>query len=302
MKNRIESRALKLSAVGALLMALLGIGFSLAADSDAILLDGFFSLITFIMSLLTMKISRVVLKPDDEKYQFGYAGFEPLLNSLKGLIIVVVSGFAVVGAVDVILDGGQEMALGIAMIYTVIASAGCLAIAFLLRHYAAKSNSSLVVVDAKNWMIDGGISSAVMFAFLGAYLIQDTGLSGIVPYTDSILVIIIVVISLPIPVKIIKENVGELLQIAPPEEMQESVRKSIDKALNDVELNDKKIRMVKVGRYFYILVHILFDEDYPFDRLSMLDDIRIKIIEHIKEVQPSLIADIIFTSDKSYLE
>ena len=81
----LEKRALIVSVIGALVMAGLGIGFSLVTQSNAILLDGIFSLIGFTAGLIALRVSRLVQQPDDEHYQFGYGGFEAFFNLLKGI-------------------------------------------------------------------------------------------------------------------------------------------------------------------------------------------------------------------------
>ena len=73
-------------------MAALGIGFGLVTESDAIMLDGFFSLIGFVMALVTIRVARLVVQPADEHFQFGYAQFEPFLNAMKGLLMLGVAG------------------------------------------------------------------------------------------------------------------------------------------------------------------------------------------------------------------
>ena len=55
-----EQRALRISVVGALLMAALGFAFFIPTDSEAILLDGVFSLVGFVMGLLTSERKRMM--------------------------------------------------------------------------------------------------------------------------------------------------------------------------------------------------------------------------------------------------
>lgn len=88
--QKIEQFALKLSIVGTLFMAILGFSFAYLSRSEAVMLDGVFSLVAFTMSLLTLYVSRLVIKPDDDLFHFGYARFEPLLNVCKSLIIFVI--------------------------------------------------------------------------------------------------------------------------------------------------------------------------------------------------------------------
>ena len=70
-KTTVENRALKLSVAGTLFMALLGFSFALITGSGAILLDGIYSLVTFAMSLLTLKVAELVRRPDDDHLPVG---------------------------------------------------------------------------------------------------------------------------------------------------------------------------------------------------------------------------------------
>lgn len=104
-----DTRALRLPASTRLGLAALGIGFGLAAVSSAILLDGFFSLIGFVMAPVTIRVAPLVVQPPDERFHFGYAQREPFLNAVKGLLMPGVSGFALVGAVGAIVHGGRDL-------------------------------------------------------------------------------------------------------------------------------------------------------------------------------------------------
>ena len=106
-----EQFALKLSVAGSVFMALLGIGFAIQTRSEAIMLDGLFSLITFIMSLLTLKVASLIHKGESPRFQFGYNNFEPLLNMVKGLIILTLSVFALASSVSALLHGGARTAV-----------------------------------------------------------------------------------------------------------------------------------------------------------------------------------------------
>ena len=146
-----ETRALRLSVWMSLVMAALGIGFGLVTESDAIMLDGFFSLIGFVMALVTIRVARLVVQPADEHFQFGYAQFEPFLNAMKGLLMLGVAGFAFAGAVDSLLHGGRDIKPGIATLYAVIALTGCLAVGAAQRKAAAGSTRPTWARWASTW-------------------------------------------------------------------------------------------------------------------------------------------------------
>jgi predicted Co/Zn/Cd cation transporter (cation efflux family) len=118
-----EKRGLWLSIIGALFMAALGIGFAILTSSNAVLLDGLFSLIGFAIGLVSLRVAMLVRRPDDEVYHFGYAAYEPMLNLSKGLLMAFVTIFALVSAVQVVLQGGREIQAGWASVYAWIAAA-----------------------------------------------------------------------------------------------------------------------------------------------------------------------------------
>lgn len=90
-------------------MGALGFLFSVVTGSEAILLDGIFSSINAVIGFITLRVAALVQRPDDSRFQFGYASFEPLTNTIKGLIILVVCCFALVSAVVTVRSGGREM-------------------------------------------------------------------------------------------------------------------------------------------------------------------------------------------------
>ena len=97
---RSERGALVLSAAAAALLAAVGIAAAVATGSGAILLDGLFNLCFCVTALFTLRVARLLARPDDERYPFGYLFFEPLINTVKGLLILGVSAFALVDAGD----------------------------------------------------------------------------------------------------------------------------------------------------------------------------------------------------------
>ena len=98
----LEARALRLNSLGGLAMAILGLGFAVISKSEAILLDGFFSLIGFAVSLLTQKVARLALRPGNHTILFGYVSFEPMLNLSKGLLMGLIGLFALILRLSII--------------------------------------------------------------------------------------------------------------------------------------------------------------------------------------------------------
>jgi len=297
-----ETRALKLSVVMSLLMAVLGITFAILAGSNAILLDGFFSLIGFGGGLVTIRVAKLVQQPPDEHFHFGYAQFEPFLNLGKGLLTLGVAAFALISAAITILEGGRDLEPGVAVVYAVIAVIGCLIVTVVQRRAARQTNSPLLEVDAKNWFIDSVLSAVVALTFLAAVFLERGSLAWVVPYIDSVLVIVLVLAILRIPIGVTKTSLGELLSLAPETETQNEIRRRFDSATEALPLANSYVRMVRVGRYFYVLIQLILKPDYRLTRVGELDTIRERIAAAMKGVHPSFIMDTVFTEDEKWVK
>ncbi len=293
----LEQRGLRLSAIGALGMAALGIGFSFPTGSEAVLLDGLFSLIGFAVGLVAMRVAALVARPDDESFHFGYAAYEPMLNMAKGLLIAFVTLFAFISAIGSIFDGGREVEGSMAVVYALIAGIGCLVIAFTLRSIGRRTNSPLLEVDAKNWLMDGLISGAVAVAFGIVVLLKSSSFASWVPYTDPAIVILLVLLTLPIPVQIIRANWNQLLGRAPNLELQNEARQRVDQALASHPGLTPHIRLLETGRHAYVQLYITLGEEAKFETIDDLDRLRSEIHNTVAQGDSTISLDVIFTRD-----
>jgi cation diffusion facilitator family transporter len=296
----LEQRALKLSIVGAAGMAFLGILFALLTRSQAIMLDGLFSLIGFAMGFATLKVARMVNQPDDQQFHFGYASFEPFVNLAKGLIITFLAIFALYSAVDALSHGGRPIASGYALLYAIVGAAGCFVIASIQRRTAAKTGSPLVEVDARSWLIDGLLTSAVCIAFLIVVLMERTEWVVYTPYADPVIVIGLVAFAAPLPFTIIRNNLRQLLLGAPEPEFQKKVRAKLESATKGLPIRRTVLRMVKVGRVLYLQVYLVVAESEKAVGLDDLDAVRESIAGEIGRAFPELAIDVVFTRDEKW--
>jgi len=303
MENKHNERnALILSIVGALIMAALGIGFSFLTGSNAILLDGLFSLAGAGGGFVALKIADLVQQPDDEHFQFGYASFEPMFNLFKGLIIAFVGIYAALAAIDSLMQGGRPINTGYALIYGVLVSTACFIVAVYQRRVAKKANSPLVEVDAANWFIDGALTLAVLAAFLIAYLMRGTSYEWMIDYVDPAIVVSLVALTAPVPFLIIRDNLRELLLGAPDSTLQQKVTAAIAAELSEFPDADYHVRMVKLGRRFFLSIYLILPASgHPADEISVQDSIRERIVTAIKPHFPASTAEVLFTRDRKWV-
>ena len=140
---RVEKRFLVISALCNLVLGGLGIAFAIVSASQAIQLDGLFNLSYFVTGLFTVKVAALVAGGDDDRFPHGYAFFEPLVNGVKGTLVLGVSLMAIVGAVQALFGGGRVIAAEEAIAYGILASLICWGIAWFSRRVSKSTDSPL---------------------------------------------------------------------------------------------------------------------------------------------------------------
>ena len=298
MKDSEEQHALRLAIYGNIFFTVAGLGFAFYTASQAVLLDGVFSAIALVLAVVTLYISRLLQRPGNQDYPFGYAVFEPLLNLVKGLIIGLVMVVSMLRAIDTLLAGGHSIRLGGVLIYAVSATITCLAIALYMRNKAAHGGWPLVEVEVKNWFMDAVISGVVAGSFFLVWILEGTAADPWLNYVDPILVILISLFFLSIPFGIIRENWAQISGNSPPDDISEPVQRIIDEVLPNFGVNRKILRLAQIGRMDYLQLYVLLDgsQATSFD-VHKMDEIRNELYQRLVLVRPNITLDIVFTHD-----
>ena len=294
-----ERKALKFSLFGVLAFIALALGFAVITGSDAILFDGIFSLVGFCMTLLTLKVAQWVERPDDDRFHFGYAAMEPTLNLFKSLTIIVICVFAFIGALERLLQGGTPTEYGWAVVYGFFATVGCFLVSWYMYRKSAVARSELVLVEAKNWFVDGMLSGSIFFGFISAFLLQKFELGEYAPLVDPSLLMLLVVLSLPIPAKVMWDSLKEVLDMAPHDELVQELESRLMASLDEVDTEHVEFRVSKQGRSIYVLVHVVVAEDFAIAAVSDLDEIRRQSQDRIREWNPAVLLDMLFIRDRA---
>lgn len=295
-----ERSALRLSIWGALIMAFLGFLFAFLTSSQAILLDGIFSLLGCGLAFATLHVAGMVLRPDDEHFPFGYAGFESLLNLIKGLAIGLVSIIAGYAAIESLFHGGRDIAAGGAAIYGGLAAAACFIFWWVQRRGYRATGSPLLEVDAKNWLVDGAISLAVALGFVAAVVLEASRYSDWVPYVDPILVLVVVAATVSVPFGIIRTGFGELLLAAPPLDNLEKLEVAMRDLLASTGTVEHVPRLVRRGRAHYLNLYLIVDGNSPLNDVRAQDAFRTKALATLSPLLPNLVIDLMVTRERHW--
>ncbi|MDJ0951288.1 MAG: cation diffusion facilitator family transporter [Alphaproteobacteria bacterium] len=297
---RQERRGLVISACAAFTLGVVGMAFFAITGADAILLDGLFNLSYFVTGLFTLKVAELLQRGDDKQFPYGYAFFEPLVNGVKGLLVLGISVMAFAGAVQALFTGGREIAAGAAILYGAIASTVCWTMALMMRVFAKRTESPLLVADAANWVVNAAISTAVLVAFLSILVLQAVGLDRWTPYVDPTVVVIVALASVSVPGRMTWQAVMELLNRAPPKKIRRQVTKTLRECLADLPVQGLFVRVIQPGRTRMVTVHVVLPSDFRIAGLGQLDGIRAKSLAALEQGHPGVVLDMVFTADPAW--
>ena len=295
MNNSYERSGLLTSIVGSLLFGSLGITFAIFTGSQAVLLDGAFNLVAALMAFIGLKIANSLERPETEHYPIGFYALEPLFVLGKGLILLLLTTYVIVNNVIIMINGGNELNLGLVLIYLSVALVGNMIVYFRIRSKNVKTSSPILAIETENWKINVAITGGIALAILISFLLRDSFLKDYLRYVDQVIVIIVATLSLPVPVTAIKEGLGDLLLFAPPDETRNKIREAVLEEMDQFKTVDcRHFLMLKTGRKIWISLFIYSDE--PSIPTDLPDQIKDRLSTRIGQDYEACNVDVLLTS------
>jgi cation diffusion facilitator family transporter len=293
-----ETGALLVSMAAALVLGIFGLVSAVLSNSQAILLDGLFNVAFFVTALFTLRVAALLRRPDDARFPFGYLYFEPLINTVKGLLILGVALFALIDALITLFSGGRQLDLGPALIYAAAATIICGLVMLTLKRTGG--GSPLVEADIGNWSVNAAISAGVFAALVLAALLQRLGMATAAAHVDPVLVGLVVLVSLGVPIRMAGRGLNALLNRAPDAEVVAAIEDRVRGALGDLPLRRLYVRVVRPGRTTYITAHVLLDPSQTRLDVGRADTLRAAIIDALAEAHAPVIVDVVFTAREAF--
>lgn len=295
-----ESYLLKISTLGTLFFAVLGIAWGWTVKSEMILFDGMYSLGGVILSLLALMGSIYINKKDYEKYPFGKKMIEPLIVIIKSLAIFIMCIYSLTGSIKDLINGGNEVQYGYALIYALISTLGCGIAYFFLKKKGKAINSSLVNIESSQWLMDTLLSMGVLVGFLIANIIKHTEFIWFNRYLDPLMVIICSSVFIKMPIKSFSDGLKELLEF----KADDSITLEIDKLVEGIEreynFEDTITRVSKTGNDLRIEIDFIYNEESNIKALDEMDSLREKIFNSLSHINYEKWLNVSFTKDKKW--
>lgn len=223
-RMRTEQQALKVSLAAILLVSVLGIGFGLVSGSFAILFDGVFSLMDAVMSVVSLTVAGLISRSVTNRlsrrtqnaFTMGFWHFEPIVLLVNSTLMMGVAAYALVQAVSALLNGGREVDFGPAVVYAAVVVVITVVMGVLEHRANKRIRSEFVAMDVKGWIMAGGVTGALLIAFVIGMLIDGTAAAWFMPYVDPAVLTVVALVLIPVPFSTLRKALSEVSLVTPP--------------------------------------------------------------------------------------
>jgi cation diffusion facilitator family transporter len=296
-----EHRILRISLYGAIIFSALGIALGVASESQIIVFDGLYSMISVLLSGVSIATVRFKNRKDNEKYPFGKDTVEPLVIIFKYSVIMMLVFISFVSAIKSLLNGGREVEIGAALVYSFISTFGCYGFYRYIKLYSIKKKSGLVSAESSQWLMDTLVSGGVLLGFGIAYVLgRFSSLNWMIPYIDPVMVIVVSLYFVKVPVIEMRKSVSELLDMAPEKGLGENVEKVVNEIEIKYDIEETFLRVSKVSTTLWIEVDFVVGENSTIETIEDQDDVREEIDKSISKLGYDKWLTISFTNDRKW--
>lgn len=300
MDAEAEQRTLKLSIVLTVVLGVLGVAAGLITGSQAIIFDGMYSFVDVVPTIVSLLVVKLLAQGTSQRFQYGYWHLEPLVAVLRDSLLVVACIYAAVDAVKTLSSGGgHDVEYARAAAWAAVLCVIGFAMTIFLRRRARMLRSPMLEVDARSWASNSLLSLSLLVGFAIGAVITRTRFQGWIPYVDSIVLLCMAVILLPLPLLGLWRSMRDVLQIAPGE-LDGRVHAVMDSLLKSRGFLEYSSYIAKVGRGTFVEIHVLVPTDARID-VTTADAIRTEVSDNLKAGTPSFWLTIDFTADRRWL-
>jgi len=252
-------------------LAVIKVTAGFISGSLAVVADGIDSLSDIFTSLITLVASRILSKPPDIRFPYGYGKADTIAT--KGLSFIILFAGAQLGITTVrkLIQGtATELPTKLAIVVTIISIIGKLLLAWHQKKIGRKTSSSMLIANGRNMQNDVLISATVLTGLFFTYVLK-------MPVIDPIAALLVSIWIIKVGFEIFMQSNTDLMDGID----DCSIYDEIFSAIGHVEgaHNPHRVRARKIGDKIMVNVDIEVDGNIT---LQQAHDIAHKIEASIK--------------------
>lgn len=261
-KKDLRTRTLILSSwvstIGNAILSISKITIGLLSGSLAVISDGIDSASDVVISLVMLFTSRIISRPPDRQYVYGYEKAESIATKVLSLVIFYAGLQMLISTIDNLFTFSTKHMPGLMAIYvTVFSIIGKLGLALYQYRQGKKVDSSLLMANAKNMRNDVIISVGVMLGLVFTFTLN-------LPILDTITGLIISLFIIRTAVKIFIESNVELMDGVHDTSVYNKIFEAVDRVPQ--ASNPHRVRSRQMGNMYLIALDIEVNGDMTLNK------------------------------------
>ena len=250
-RQKTLSTASIVSAIGNAILAISKIVIGLLAGSLSVLGDGIDSATDVLISLVMIATSRIINRPPDKKYVFGYEKAESIATKLLSFVIFYAGLQMLISSITNVFSPEERELPEVWAIYvTLFSILGKLALAWYQYRKGKQINSSLLKANAINMRNDVIISVGVLLGLAFTFIFD-------LPILDVITGLLISLYIIKSASDIFMESNVELMDGVKDENVYKKIFEAVDKVYG--ASNAHRVRSRQIGGMYMINLDIEAD-------------------------------------------
>jgi cation diffusion facilitator family transporter len=255
MKDRTEQlkRASWIGILGNSILAALKIVVGFLSGSFAVIGDGIDTLADTLSFIITLHTARIIAKPPDSKYPYGYKKAETISTKILSFIIFFAGAQLLISTAGRIIEGEiRAMPSMLAIYVTLISILGKSLLARWQFRIGKRNNSSMILANAKNMQNDILISASVLVGLIFTFVLN-------MPLLDLVTAMLVALWIIRVAFKIFLESNLELMDGVPDANIYDKIFQSVESVKG--AYNPHRIRVRQLADLYLVGLDIEVDKD-----------------------------------------
>lgn len=280
MKKKRIIFAAWVSIIGNALLATLKLVVGFISGSFAVVADGIDSSADIISSIVTLVAARVVRKPPNIKFPYGYVKADTVATKVLSMLIFLAGAQLAISSVERLIQGGvDKIPAMIAIWVTLFSMIGKIGLSLYLKKTGKNEKSDMMITMGIHMRNDMLISSTVLFGLLATILFQ-------VAIIDKIIALVISIFIMYEAIIIFLKTNTELMDGIQDSELYDQLFEAIRKV--EGAYNPHRTRARKIGSRYMVNLDIEVDPDMKVsdahDIAKEVEDVIKSDIENVYDV------------------
>lgn len=250
-RTKLIIKASWVAILGNAVLSVLKIVIGLISGSISVVADGIDSASDIVTSLVTLLTARIISKPPNPNFAYGYGKADTVAAKALSFIIFFAGAQLALSTIDNILNPVERDLPGIISVYIIIISIiGKFALAWYLNKTGKKIDSQMLIVNGRNMQNDVVISVSVLVGLAFTFWFE-------LPILDTITALLVSFYIMFIAFRIFMQTNRDLMDGIGDTE----IYKKIIEIVNSVDgaYNPHRIRVRKLANLYLVALDLEID-------------------------------------------